>query len=357
MQIHDLLHDGRVAILVDRGGAAESLLLRQGVDFRAVTMPDEINLSLEDKEIVIGKQTVLSVDFGPSDADRTGLVLSSSDESVATVAPDGTVTGLSGGTARLRAEALNGVTGEIKITVRKPVYRALLVANVKYSYENCKWNAGDIEMLTKMLSSVTAPDGEPWQVTVMYDLYSTRLEAAIKSAFADTREGDVSLFHISSHGDLAAEGAQAGRIKMTNPSGVMTYVPYATLRQWMDAYIRGQTILFLEACSSGSAIDSRAGAAFRSEGYYVITSARYRESCWSNRGSHNYFVQWLTKGVGTSGPIPADSDGDGILTLGELHAYVSRVGDNHTIYDDGFRYYQHSTAYPENSDFPLFRRK
>ena len=69
-------------------------------------------------------------------------------------------------------------------------------------------------------------------------------------------------------------------------------------------------------------------------------------------GEHTYnvFPYWLTKGVGTSGPMPADvenGNGDGKLTLDELYQYVYK----HT------RHKQIPQVYPKNSDYVLFLRK
>ncbi len=348
--------DAGVTLYVPRGSAVIPALEAQGRAYTSLVVPTSLILEI-DGEVPIGGERTVRVTAQPADADLRNLVWTSADETVLTVAADGTVHGLTGGSATVRVEAMNGVSASLAVDVHKPVYRALLVANVNYVTERCRWNAGDIELLRTMFSSVNAPNGEPWKVTVMYDLYDVKLQEVLRLVFSDTQEGDVSLFHISSHGDLSAEGDQAGRLKMRDEDGVMRYVPYATLKAWMDEYIRGETVLFLEACSSGSAIDARAGAAFCAPGYYVLTSSRYRESCWSNSGNHNYFVEWLTRGVGTSGSMPADVNGDGAVTVGELHDYISRVGDYYPIMGDGYRQYQHTMVYPEYSGFVLFRSK
>ncbi len=341
--------------------AADSPLIpvleAQGRACTPLVMPTALNLKIDPGEVPIGGERTVRVTAEPADADLRNLVWTSGDETVLTVAADGTVHALAGGSTTVRAEAMNGVSASLTVTVHKPVYRALLVAIVNYYSEQCRWNGGDIVLLKEMFSSVTAPDGEPWQITVMYNLHHATLREAMRTVFQDTQEGDVSLFHISSHGDVRAEGVLAGRLKMRNENAAMTYVTYAKLKEWMDEYIRGETVLFLEACSSGSSIDARAGASFCDAGYYVLTSSRYMESCWSNNGNYNYFVQWLTQGVGTSGAMPADVDGDGAVTVGELHDYISLVGDHYVIIGDGVHCNQHTMVYPENSDFVLFRSR
>ena len=71
--------------------------------------------------------------------------------------------------------------------------------------------------------------------------------------------------------------------------------------------------------------------------------------------SYNYFTMWLTEGIGTSGDMPADTDGNGKTTLNELYQYISDVGDNYPFRDGGV-YYQHVQVYPANSSYVLFRR-
>ena len=351
--------DGGVGIYAGADCGIIPYLDAWGREYAVPRLPDSLSLSPASARIAPGGTVSLRAVFSPADADVPPLRWTSSDEAVAEVSSDGTVTGLAEGSAVIRAEAPGGLAAETTVAVHGTVCRALLVANVEYGGESCGWNAGDMVMLWNMLSSVNGPNGKPWQVTVLYDLNADKLEKALKSVFAHTAEGDISLFHISSHGDVNATGKMAGRLKMAygREAGEMTFVPYGTLKEWTDRYIRGDKVLFLEACSSGSAIDPRAGAAFRDAGYYVLTSSGYMESCWSNHGDHNYFVQWLTAGVGPSGAMPADSNRDGALTVGELYAYISRVGDGFPIGTGPAFVYQHAHAYPEKSDFVLFLRE
>ena len=348
--------DGGVAVCVAPDSPAADVLDAMGVPYTVLDLPARIAPAEARAEVGVGKQVKLSVICEPADADLPPLRWSSSDTAVASVSSDGTVTGIAEGTATVRAESFRGLAAEFEVTVYEPVYRALLVANVHYGYEIARWNDGDITLLTRMFSSVNAPNGRPWEVTVMYDLTEITLESAIRDTFADTREGDVSLFHISSHGETRSPGEYAGRLKMPHPDGSLTYVQYNILRRWMDKYVKGEMVMFLESCSSGSAIDSRAGAPFCGDRFYVLTSSRWHEACFSNDGKYNYFVQWLTGGIGTSGTMRADTDRDHKVTLGELYAYISKVGDNYKIGTYPEIYYQHVCVYPENSDFVLFVR-
>ena len=347
--------DGGVTIYAAPGSPAAALLRERGRAYTEIVLPEAISLSIPG-EIPRGGRADLIVTVEPAGADTAHLLWTVSDPLVAALPGDGSVEGLTGGTAVIRAEALNGVSAEVRVTVHRPVCRALLVANVNYTYmyssEECSWNAGDIGLLQTMLGTVYAPGGEPWQTTVAYDQYAGKLENTIKNTFSGTREGDISLIHISSHGyNKFDEGNyKAVGIKMSS-GGSMTYVPYATLKQWTDRYIRGDVILILETCYSGGAITAKCGAPFRAKGCYVLASCRYNEHCYSHDGKHNYFVEWLTDGVKG---MKADANGDGALSLGELQAYILAKGRSINVGVGGETYYQHSEAYPADSDYILF---
>ncbi len=113
----------------------------------------------------------------------------------------------------------------------------------------------------------------------------------------------------------------------------------------------GILILLLETCYAGGAIEARCGAPFCAKGYYVLASCLAEEHCYSHDGLYNYFVEWLTDGVNG---MKADTNRDGALSLGELQTYIYNKGRVINVGVDGETYYQHSEAYPANSDYILF---
>ena len=94
-----------------------------------------------------------------------------------------------------------------------------------------------------------------------------------------------------------------------------------------------------------------AGNLFLTEKFIVMTASAYLQTSYSaGQDACNLFPKWLTKGVGTSGAMPADTEcgnSDGKLTVNELFQYVYK----HTIYR------QTPQVYPQNSSYVLFRRK
>ena len=93
------------------------------------------------------------------------------------------------------------------------------------------------------------------------------------------------------------------------------------------------------------------GNLFLTDKFVVMTASAYLQASYTiGSDTYNLFPYWLAKGVGTSGPMPADTEcgnGDGKLTLNELFQYVYR----HT------RYRQTPQVYPRDSDYVLFLRK
>ena len=350
--------DSDVTIYVCPDSPVERELYRQGRAYTPLLLPDSVTILNDGAEILPGGQAAMQVTVEPVRSDTAHLIWSSSDESVATVSDQGVVTGVGEGTAVIRVETLAGVSGSAEVTVagRKSVCRALRIANVNYMYmytsECCRWNAGDIELLRSMLGTVYAPNGEPWRTTVAYDQYYQKLETTIRNTFAGTQEGDISLIHISSHGyNKFDEGNyHAVGVKMSSGSS-MTYISFSKLKELTDRYIRGDVILILETCYAGGAIETKCGAPFRAKGYYVLASCLYEEHCYSHNGDYNYFVEWLCDGVNG---LKADTNRDGALSLGELQTYIYNKGRTINVGSDGENYYQHSQAYPVNSDYILF---
>lgn len=275
--------------------------------------------------------------------------------------------------------------------------RALLIGQEDVESETCRRNREDVGLMEKMLESVRGPRGERFDITTAYDLSAAEVLNAIKKTFGGAGDGDVSLFFIATHGDTASTGSNAGMLAMS-PSGTLTM---GELAQALNA-VPGRIVVILESCGSGAGIyeekagtkayeaaavaDDRAAIeAFSSldsgvyvqyeadalmsgellveNKFYVLTASRYQENSYGWEltfgDSYNYFTKWLTDGVGLSGKMPADADGDGQVTLHELYSYISKVGDGTPLgydYFNGSAYYQHVQVYPSNSGFVLFRR-
>ncbi len=89
--------------------------------------------------------------------------------------------------------------------------------------------------------------------------------------------------------------------------------------------------------------------------FFVLTSAGYRESCYTKDGKYSYFTKWLAEGVALKGRMPADANKNKVTTLNELYKYIKKRADNTVV--SGSNVKQHVQVYPANSGFELFYRK
>lgn len=95
-----------------------------------------INLTATDETILVGKTGMIQTTIEPETAKNKKIVWSSSDASVATVSSNGTVKGISSGTAIITATAVNGVTSEYKVTVKQGPVTFSITAKAKLIERN-----------------------------------------------------------------------------------------------------------------------------------------------------------------------------------------------------------------------------
>lgn len=306
-------------------------------------------------------------------------------------------------------------------------YRALLIGQKTflrksgedgYGIETIRRNAGDVNNLTAALEKVKGPrgaygpKGDAFQVTRKTDLSYSNVESAIKSAFADTLDQDISIFFIATHGLSKGDGdlemAFTGDYEDESArQAFRQYLPFSVLAGWLNAYVKGKVIIIIESCGAGSAIyqaengktkrsgtgsadetsydpdafvskavkifserdrsvtDSpeEAGKGLRSNTtgdlrvprFYVLAAAAHHEDSWGleNRG-YNFFTKWLIEGIGSRNNSPADTDGNNALSLYELFSYIQKVGDTYISSEYG-ETDQHVQCYPMNNRETLLR--
>ena len=325
------------------------------------------------------------------------------------------VTGLEPETAysfRLKASYGELSVNSVPITVTTQNYRtgavcrALLIGQVYFGrgYEDCPDSVGDLNLMGNMLQHVTGPQGNPYSMVRQTNLTADQIHQAIRSTFAAADEDDVSLFFIATHGNEESDDEdELGALIAYNPvTRKNESIRDTTLAEWLSE-IPGEVIVFLEACSSGSAIydSGAAGAgtpaaanaavvrafqdrdqtillsgerlhfnengeaeqlppllglgALRNNKFHVLTSSAHLEDSYAydmDDFPHTLFTYGLTQGVGLSGRMPCDTNGDGFASLDELARYIGEFQDPYL--PEGI---QHVQAYPENSDYLLFGRE
>ncbi len=270
-------------------------------------------------------------------------------------------------------------------------YRALLVGEVRFSFETANRNEGDTRLISEMLSSVRGPEGNRYETTVELDLSIDGIHNAIQNTFSNADSNDVSLFFMATHGVTNIEsGPWAGALLTVEEPGVSEdYLKLEDLADWLKA-VPGKVIVVLGSCGSGAAIlnngkigyqpdatgradrsfsesvircfeeadrslraDEPQTGEFCDSKFYVLTAAAHQESSWGQEGynPYNYFPYYFA--LGADSDMPADSDADNTVTLNEMYLYCL---DNAAgpYYDGEDYYYQHTQVYPENSSYPLF---
>ena len=367
--------------------------------------PGKVTLDRTKLELQTGRKTVLKAKLPKNTASRITWYTSAPE--VATVA-DGVVTAVGEGKATITAVTFNGRAAECAVTVgpgedRSVQYRALLIGEEDFTTP-CTRNRGDVGLMSRMLKSVKGLFGNAFQVTCQYDLDRSGVLSAISKTFSGADENDVSLFFIATHGvsSAAASDRDSGALLLVPESKAGNILRLEELAGALTE-VPGKVIVILESCGSGAgvyangdevpdvysaleAFDQAAARAFSEadpgvwvelEGnqmdssgniaktgelrienkFYVLTASDYQEDSWGlEKSGYNYFTHWLTSGVGTSGSMPADNDGNGCLTLKELYGYIKLEGDYFPIASASRVYYQHAQVYPADSGFVLFAR-
>lgn len=306
----------------------------------------------------------------------------SSDKKTATVSDSGFVTARKAGTVTITASAVDGSgkTGSITLTIEKkeppfpepeegqPVhYYALLVNNCNYVHitrlPSTKHDA-------KAMKNALAGLNQGWKITGKSDLTGSQIAAAIPKAFEGATASDICLFYYSGHGNEDMDynpGALMG-IRYNGDSATDDLLTAEKLRDQLIRSCPGKVIVILEACGSGAVIydgdplswaqssgsfsraavrafsdvsgtDPRTGELL-SHKFTVLTTCEHGdygvnlpvvEGC--DSGLLTYSIV-RTLGCGYpdgrySGSMAADTNGDGLLTLGELkisaNAYLKDI--------------------------------
>ena len=229
---------------------------------------------------------------------------------------------------------------------------ALVIGNGKYPASNMDplpETATDAAAMKTALENMNPA----WNVAEAYNIKGCEFVPAMEEAFRDASEGDVCLFYYTGHGSYDADyyaGALKG-IDVNTPGTnyVDALLPLKELADTLDRLCPGEVLVILDSCGSGSAVwngeplegmttdgtdlellnsdeTTRVGD-LRRERFSVLTSCEHGD--WSypfpddDPRTSCVFTYCLLQALGCTpegaytGTMPADADGDGMLTLKE----------------------------------------
>ncbi len=130
--------------------AADGSGVRANFSIKVTQNPESVSLSSEEVTVDVGRNVSVRPTVAPNDADNKRVLWSSSDESVATVARDGRITGVAPGdcTVTCVSEELDSVSAALTVHVQQPVKKLFFTDKTAAGY------AGE----TTQLSWITEPE-------------------------------------------------------------------------------------------------------------------------------------------------------------------------------------------------------
>ena len=281
----------------------------------------------------------------------------------------------------LRLKKGEKVQNRVIKVVKKPVYRALIVANSDYPGEKSDLvgPVGDAKLMNRVFAAQNFTAGKMKSIMVKENLKKVEFFDAIRQAYAGANENDISYFYYSGHGYnkdgisyLCMVEAPLGG---NDPLGL--WVSVNELRAALDQ-VPGTKVLILDSCNSGgfigkSALDGSSSATPTTTGAYsrdfvetvmqefkteaaspnYLIGNEYKVLAASSENEFSYedkleklgkFTKILAEAAGKDGDLKADANGDNKAGLEELYDYL----DKNVIYTS------HIQAYPRQDSFVIF---
>lgn len=269
-------------------------------------------------------------------------------------------------------------------------FYALLIGNGEYLSD-------DMEPLPETLTDVAAMKtalesmSPAWTVTVSYNVTGRKFAPVIEEAFRNASEGDVCLFFYTGHGSYDADnylgalkGIDANTLEENYADAFMTM---GELADTLERLCPGKVIVILDSCGSGSSIwngeplegmmsydtdlellnsdDMTRVGDLRRERFTVLAACEHGDWAYpfpdDDPRTGCIFTYCILQALGCTpegahtGTMPADTDGDGTLTLGEVADYTRDLHEElrETLPDDfPFQIFQ----FFGEEDTVLFRR-
>lgn len=339
----------------------------------------KIKLSASAKTLYLDVRKTVQVvaDVSPVDACDI-LTWKSSNKKIASVSKSGFVTAKRPGTVTITASAADGSKKKASITLtveeKEPPlpepdpdqptkYYALLIGNSDYTeITNLPSVKRDLKAMKHALSGLN----QSWKITAKKNLTGNQIASAIASAFKGATANDICLFYYSGHGmeDMDFNPGALMGITYSGDSAESDLLTAKRLRYDLDHACPGRVVVILETCGSGAVIYDgqplsweQSGRAFSDAVLTAFRGAGITDPKTGELLSHKYTVittcehgdygvnlpvegdieggmltYCIIKALGCgypdgryTGSMPADTNGDGALTLGELKPFADRL--------------------------------
>ena len=351
----------------------------EDVAARAV-VPDSEELRLR-----AGDEARLGWSFLPENTTHRRVRLQADPEGVVALDGRGGISALCEGecTLRLWLEDDESVAAAVKVTVEPAPrrFRALLVGEQNYASTVASVRQGSANSVTALRSMLEALryDGERFAVRTLLDASRDGVLLALREAFADAADGDLSLFYITCHG-VYANGMTC--FEMYDGSVLTAFELESALRG-----VPGEVMVIVDCCGSGgvlgrgsapedllegirSVFGGVAGPApLAASGYRVLASAALEQESYrlgfgerAEADTATVFARALCDAGGWSlergakSAMRADLDHDGEVTLSELSGYVEKRVKWYLDMAGAGQYAQTVQAWPEGDGFAVFER-
>ena len=312
-------------------------------------------------------------------AEDERIVYESSDTETVSISENGEITALREGSAVIAA-SYGGLRAELTVYVDEAPtrYRALLVSVQNYAADVNTGREGAVNTVYNLESLLNTASyaGEKCAVTVEADLTAGETLSAIEKAFAGAQEKDISILYISCHGYFR-DGMTL--LQFRDGSELAACDLETALRK-----VPGTIVILADFCDSGGLIhgyettaqlaggmvSAFAGepAAFGSGKYKVLASAALGQDSYrlgtagDEDNAVTVFARALCDALGWDiedqrrGPLNADNNFDGQITLWEAYLYADRRVQWY-LSRAGGGYRQDVQIYPEGDMFVLFERE
>lgn len=367
-------------------GTAEISVYAYGGLYAAITVtveevePEYIAYRGDFITMRVGETMTPSMQVYPAAAaDDERIEYASDAPEVVSVSADGELTANAMGEALITV-SYGEISDELTVKVEEapPRYRALFISEQNYHQEVNSVRVGAVNTAYNLesLFSMASYDGEKCTTEVETDLTADGALAAIETAFCGAAERDVSILYISCHGYyengmtfmqfvdgsvIAACDLEMALRKV--PGTVVVIADCCDSGGLIGAYDRMNDI-------SGGVITAFAGedAAFSASKYKVLASAAVGQDSYrlgydtDGNEAITVFAWALCDALGWDvddqrrGPLSADTDYDGKITLWEAYLYTDRRVMWY-LSRAGSQYVQDVQVYPEGDMFTLFERE